>query len=655
MKRYGWLIVAFLLAGNCLIKAQTLDGKLLIVGGGSENYNNWSDAPYAWAVEQSANKRVAIVGTASSPSSWLPDYFMWLGADYAKNFPVTSGAQANEQALYDSLTGYDVIFFRGGNQWNYYNHYRNTLLQQAVVEVFMSGGVIGGTSAGLHILSEVLFTAQNGTVYPDEALADPFNPYMTLKDDFLPFMNGYIFDSHFVERARFGRLLGFLGHWNLAEGADIVGIGVDDKTALCIDSDGVATVYGTGAVNVYKAGAQNEYSLSDTKLLATDVDVMQLLHECTVDFNDFTFTGLPQQIVPALPGETFSRKLWLSASDLLNPNQQMLQQLVEHMAADDTILLVTANSNIANIYANYIEQQGGQVQLLLTDAANGEDSGWLHKINKANLVLFAGNVYEPLMDFMHETTNGAQLLDQLYSGLKDAAFVGGDSRFAGKSVVINYTQAYASYDGLLQTGPGLALLQNTAVMPNTFSSSIDNENAASGLPYLMVNDSLRYGIWLHHDSFAHYSTSDNTIELTSYGDFPMIFMENEGTWGGLSTQSAVSSGLPRNVAGFGSFRLSLMDETMMQQISLVSKTAEIPTRQPWLIYPNPTADAFRINGLPEGEYAIWIMDSKGRVVQKVNGSEKMNIAVNNLNRGLYFVTVIDNSGSHAATRKLIIQ
>ncbi len=61
----------------------------------------------------------------------------------------------------------------------------------------MNGGVIGGTSAGLHILSEVLFTAQNGTVYPEEALEDPFNQYMTLEDDFLNLMPGLIFDSHF--------------------------------------------------------------------------------------------------------------------------------------------------------------------------------------------------------------------------------------------------------------------------------------------------------------------------------------------------------------------------------------------------------------------------------------------------------------------------
>lgn len=655
MKRFLGILLVFILAGNCLIQAQTLDGKLLIVGGGSENYNDWSDAPYGWAVEQSANKRVAIIGTAASPSSWLPNYFMWLGAEYAKNFPITSTEQANQQAIYDSIIGYDVIFFRGGNQWNYYNYYRNTLLQQAVEEVFMNGGVIGGTSAGLHILSGVLFTAQNGTVYPDEALANPFNSYMTLEDDFLQLMPGFIFDSHFVERARFGRMLGFLGHWKLAEDEDIVGIGVDDKTALCIGSDGIATVYGTGAVNFYRAGTQNEFSVSGSKLLASDVDVMQLLHECTVNLNDFTFTGLPQQINPVLPGETFQRKLWLSGSDLLSPNHQMLQQLVDHMPAGDTLLLVTANSNVANIYANYIEQQGGDVQLLITNAANGENNSWLARIENANLVLFAGNNYDLLMDFMHETSNGQYLLQTLQTGMKDAAFLGGDSRFAGKSLVMNYAQAYASYDGLLETGPGLGLLQNTVIMPNTFSSSIDNENAASGLPYVMVSDSLRYGIWLHHNSFAYYNTSGNTIELTSYGDFPMIFMENEGTQGGLSTQSAVNSGLPRNVAGFGRFRLSLMDETMSQQISLVSHTAGIPSLQSWILYPNPATDAVRINGLPAGEYAIRIMDSKGRVVLKMKGSEKLNIVVSHLNSGLYFVTLINKSGSHMATQKLIIR
>jgi cyanophycinase len=296
----------FILLSFALISiGQTLPGKLLLVGGGTENAGKWSDAPYAWAVEQSANKRVAIVTYETNPSQWLPDYFKDLGAVEARNFSIPSTAVANQQETYDSLVTYDVIFFKGGNQKTYYNTYKNTLTHQAVEVVFNNGGVIGGTSAGEMILSKVLFTAQNGTVYPDEAIFNPNNQYMTLADDFLQLMPGYIFDSHFVERARFARLIGFLGNWKLNRDEDIVGIGVDDKTAFCIDENLIGYAFGTGAANIYKAAPDNEFSLGEIKLLATNLEVIQVLNGRTINLNTFEVAGYDDFIPAKYEGEDF--------------------------------------------------------------------------------------------------------------------------------------------------------------------------------------------------------------------------------------------------------------------------------------------------------------------------------------------------------------
>ena len=98
-------------------------GHLLVVGGGSEKQGGWSDAPYSWAVEKSQNKRVAVITYDSNPTSWLPNYFISLGASEAKNFVIPNTATANLQETYDSLVTYNVIFFKGGNQWNYYNRH----------------------------------------------------------------------------------------------------------------------------------------------------------------------------------------------------------------------------------------------------------------------------------------------------------------------------------------------------------------------------------------------------------------------------------------------------------------------------------------------------------------------------------------------------
>ena len=156
----GFILLFLLSLGYHGSSAQ---GRLLIVGGGSEKNgtNSLSTPPYRWAVE---GKRVAIIGTETG--SLAPYMTSQCGAAFAKEFAIATRDSADSQITYDTLLTYQVIFFRGGDQWEYYNLYRATKLQDAVNYIFDNGGCIGGTSAGMHILSSIAFTAENGTVHP---------------------------------------------------------------------------------------------------------------------------------------------------------------------------------------------------------------------------------------------------------------------------------------------------------------------------------------------------------------------------------------------------------------------------------------------------------------------------------------------------------
>lgn len=146
------------------------EGKLLIVGGGSEKngINSWSTPAYKWAGE---GKRVAIIGV--STGSLAPYFKQQCGAMFAKEFAISSREAANSQSLYDTLITYQTIFFRGGDQYDYYDYYKDTKLLDAVKQIYSNGGTIAGTSAGMHILSSVVYTAKNGSAYPDECIEDP--------------------------------------------------------------------------------------------------------------------------------------------------------------------------------------------------------------------------------------------------------------------------------------------------------------------------------------------------------------------------------------------------------------------------------------------------------------------------------------------------
>ncbi|MBC3792333.1 Type 1 glutamine amidotransferase-like domain-containing protein [Spirosoma utsteinense] len=143
----------------------------------------------------------------------------------------------------------EAIFFAGGDQANYINFYQKTPLIDAVNDRIRDGVVLGGTSAGCAILGQLYFSAKEGSVTSEEALADPFDKRVTIGSrDFLmhPLLANILTDQHYTARNRQGRHLVFLARARADWNVGARGIGVDEKTAVCVSPDGTALVFGQG-------------------------------------------------------------------------------------------------------------------------------------------------------------------------------------------------------------------------------------------------------------------------------------------------------------------------------------------------------------------------------------------------------------------------
>jgi cyanophycinase len=100
------------------------------------------------------------------------------------------------------------------------------------------GACIAGTSAGASAMSEHMLatsSAQKGAPAKDE----------THLAAGLGFLQRVVIDQHFSERHRLGRLLAIV-----AQNPYLLGIGIDEDTALCIDSGAGLEVVGQGAVTL---------------------------------------------------------------------------------------------------------------------------------------------------------------------------------------------------------------------------------------------------------------------------------------------------------------------------------------------------------------------------------------------------------------------
>ncbi|HYE02162.1 MAG TPA: cyanophycinase [Phycisphaerales bacterium] len=248
-------------------------GYVCAEGGGSIGRGEWSSPVFRWMVQSARDGRaraggpdphrpiaVAIIGSfdgvrepdapePNDPEDRLIQRFRAAGAGTVADLWIND-ANAADPEIARAIAGSDIVWLRGGSQTRYVQYFKGTPTEAAILEVFRRGGVVGGTSAGCAVLGIVDYDARNGSCAPLDALRDAQTPKITLDVGFLDLVPGMMFDTHFTERGRLARFLVMLARAQRELGHDLVGIGMDTRTALCVDPDGTAVVLGQGAAVV---------------------------------------------------------------------------------------------------------------------------------------------------------------------------------------------------------------------------------------------------------------------------------------------------------------------------------------------------------------------------------------------------------------------
>ena len=270
------------LSGNDANAETTLLGPALILMGGGPDV----DAAFERWVPLIGGGDVVVLRTSGGDGYGDYLYSDIGGADSVETLLVTSAELADSAYVAQRLAQAEAIFIAGGDQAEYVTAWKGTAVEAELQNAWRRGAVIGGTSAGCAILGSTVFSALNDTVYSDEALADPFNRYMTMEHDFLRFppLIDVVTDTHFAERDRMGRLLAFMAR-AISDGAStqMVGLGVDEGTALWVGADGQSEVLGAGTVYLLRASAPAAQCVAGQPLEFADVSLFALQAGDTVE------------------------------------------------------------------------------------------------------------------------------------------------------------------------------------------------------------------------------------------------------------------------------------------------------------------------------------------------------------------------------------
>jgi cyanophycinase len=242
----------------------TPTGPAVLVMGGSTDV----DEAFVWQQQFVAGGDVVVLRTSGSDGYNDYLYTDIGGVDSVETLLVTTPELAADPYVAWTIRHAEAVFMAGGDQATYLGNWLDSPVEAAIMEVWARGGVVGGTSAGAAVLGEFVYAAYNDSAIEDEALLDPYNIYMTFERGFLalPPLAGVITDTHFTARRRLCRLIGFVARVVADGWGDlVVGIGVDEQTALVVDPRGVATVLGAGQVHLlHSNGAPQQCVAGET-------------------------------------------------------------------------------------------------------------------------------------------------------------------------------------------------------------------------------------------------------------------------------------------------------------------------------------------------------------------------------------------------------
>ena len=261
----------------------------LVLMGGSTDV----DAAFQWMIGKSGGGDFVVI-RATGTDAYNPYIYALGTVDSVETIIIKDRTAASDPFVVEKIRNAEALFIAGGDQYNYVSYWKGTPVEDAIHYLVTRNVPVGGTSAGLAIMGEFLFSAENNTVDSPTALSDPYGKRIALDRDFLvlPNMAGIITDSHFAARDRMGRLITFLGRIEQDNWASLAkGIGIDEQTALLVDPKGSVSLVGNGAAYFLRTPGKPEVCQSRTALTFRNISVYRISGSGTFNLSKWSGSG----------------------------------------------------------------------------------------------------------------------------------------------------------------------------------------------------------------------------------------------------------------------------------------------------------------------------------------------------------------------------
>ncbi|MGI5901428.1 MAG: cyanophycinase [Desulfitobacteriia bacterium] len=218
-------------------------GNLLIIGGAEDKQGECVILKYFFREAGAEKSRICVITAASDSAEQTGKVYEKLFTEFGcrdlEIINIYQRSDGNFQDTIDKTIRASGIFFTGGDQLRITAMLGGTALGKALRYVYDRQVIIAGTSAGASVMSENMIIGGEGDS-PGEDLIR-MAPGLGL-------IEGVIVDQHFAQRGRIGRLL-----TAVALNPNVLGIGIDEDTAVHVKADGKLQVIGRGTALILDA------------------------------------------------------------------------------------------------------------------------------------------------------------------------------------------------------------------------------------------------------------------------------------------------------------------------------------------------------------------------------------------------------------------
>jgi cyanophycinase len=219
-----------------------IGGHLVIIGGAEDKYNERRILHKFVALAGGRDARILIVPVASDYPEFSADVytqtFRNLGLQHVKVLRATSRQAVIDANADDLLADVTGVFISGGDQMRLVSILGGTEFARLLEDrVRHSPLVLAGSSAGAAGMSASM-------IVRGEAASHPNKNTVRLSPG-LGILRSVIIDQHFTERGRLSRLITAVSY-----NPRLLGLGIDENTAVVISNDGTLEVHGHGTVTI---------------------------------------------------------------------------------------------------------------------------------------------------------------------------------------------------------------------------------------------------------------------------------------------------------------------------------------------------------------------------------------------------------------------